>query len=141
MTTTQSKPTSHGVLKFTEPEPEPPVWIPKALRDILVIEVGGMTPAEEQDKYGVWHMKALKTCHLYGKIIEIGDDFFVPGNTALNLAHGRDAEFIDDDGRKKKEEDLARVARELGAPINYQTAPQFNSFPDEKPIKRKHVLS
>jgi hypothetical protein len=136
-TTTQPKPTSHGVLKVREPEPEPPVWIPKALADIVIIEVGGMTPEQEHARFGTWHMQCLKTVCLSGKIMEAGDDFFVAGNVALNLAYGRDAVFLDDDGRQKKEQELAKAARELGAPINYQTAPQFNAFPDIKLAKAK----
>ena len=96
-----------------------------------------MSHAEECHKYGLWRMKCLKTVCLSGRIMNEGDDFSVPGNVALNLVYGGDAEFCDDSGLKAREEKFAKEAAELGAPVNYQTAPEFQNFPDVEPIKPK----
>ena len=121
---------NHGILRVTEPAAKPGPWIPKALAAINVIHVGGMTFEEEHKKYGTWKMKALKTCRAYGHQVEIGETFQLPGNAALNFAYGVDAEFVDEDGRKAKEEQLLKDAASLAAPVDYQTAPQFSEFPD-----------
>jgi hypothetical protein len=51
------------------------------------------------------------------------------------LAYYDDAEFVDTDGLKAKEEAFERTALELAAPVDYQTAPQFS-----EPSKRKFKL-
>lgn len=94
-----------------------------------------MSSEAEISKYGLWSMRCLKTVCLCGKIMNEGDDFQVPGNTALTLALNFDAEFLDESGEKAKEEKVEKLARELSAPIDWQAAPQ--DFPDAAPIKRR----
>ena len=101
-----------------------------------------MTREEEISKYGLWKMRALKTCRVYGHQIEIGETFSIPGNNALNFAYGLDAEFVDTEGRRAREEQVEKAAKELKIPVNYQTQPEFASppgvdFPDLAPVKRK----
>src|SRR5438874_9378216 len=100
MTTTQTKPKSHGVLQVQPQEPARPRWLPKSLRDAVIVQFGGMSPEEERRKYGTFKMRALRHISLCGRHIEAGDDFEVAGNVAINLFHGSatgpDADFIDE---------------------------------------------
>ena len=116
MTTTQTKPKSHGVLQVQPEEPARPRWLPKALRDVPTIQFNLYSHAEECSKYGLWKMRALRTIRLCGIHIEAGEDFQVPGNTALNLyygdGNGPDADFIDESGLKAREDRLAKETAE-----------------------------
>jgi hypothetical protein len=137
MSTSTEVTKNHGMLRVHEPAPAPKKWIPAALANVSVIHVGGMSYEEEYSKYGSWMMRALKTCRAYGHQIEIGETFILPGNSALNFCYGGDAEFVDTDGRKAKEAAFLKMEQELSAPVDYQTAPQFNEFPDAGAVKRK----
>jgi hypothetical protein len=136
-TTTTTEVKSHGAVRVTEPEPERKRWIPRALQKITVIQTGNATYEEEIANYGLWKVRALRTCRAYGHQVEIGETFELPGNNALNFCLCGDVEFVDIDGRKAREDELDRAAKALGAPVDYQTAPQFSQFPDPAPIKKR----
>ena len=147
--TTTSKQKDHGQLRFNPPPDPEPVWIPKALRNLGIVNYGGdyNDPADfSAQKYGWWPMVALRDVHISGNKVAPGESFSVPGNAALELAWHRDSDFLDTTGLRRKELDFEKTQKELASPVNWQTEAAFqkrrppnhhSKFPDlVEPRKR-----
>ena len=61
MSNTATKSKDHGIIRVVEAPPKPLKWMPRALRELKLIEFGGMTPEQEAKRYGYYRMIALKT--------------------------------------------------------------------------------
>ena len=96
--------------------------IPSVLRR-TAINFGGMSYSEECERYGVWRLRALRGTTAYGKIINEGDIFEMPGNHAASMAANGIVEFIEIDlkAEKKAEEEAAAEAK-----VRARDLPAFN---------------
>jgi len=135
----------HGIVKYTEPTPKPARWMPRALRELKLVE-HNIPHDVAARKYGHYPMVANRTIFLSGHRIEAGERFTTTGNAAHELFFNHDGEFVSD-GRREKELAVEKAVAELKMPLNLQNEPAYanpaaSEFPDAvAPAKRKgHVL-
>ena len=66
------------------------------------------------DLYGLWKVKILKRCHLWGQLLEEGDTALLPGDVCqLFVLRGK---AVIEDKRLAEEADVINKAAELGLP-------------------------
>lgn len=120
----------HGELKQASVDNKPrEVIIPQALRS-QVIWYNKYTHAEAVAHYGIWRMKALRPLPGNdGETIQPGETFSIVGNSAVEMAYNRDAEFNDPNlekefALKKELEALTRKPVRVGELEAFQPAAQ-----------------
>lgn len=105
-------PKNHGQLAPPDPRPAPKAHaLPMVLRGSLILNLEYDADVEQ---YGLWRMKILKRCHLWGKWLEPDDFVELPGSVAqLFVVRGK-AEIVDK--RLAEEAEIIDRAAELGLP-------------------------
>ena len=103
---------NHGQLAPPEPrQPPKALALPMVLRGNLFLN---LSYDEEVDLYGLWRVKIVKRCHLWGKLLEPGDFVELPGAvTQLFVLRGK---AVIEDKRLAEEAEIINKAAELGLP-------------------------